>query len=70
MWLQMEMFTSLLGPFWKIMRRADTDGPSYVMWAYDYMLRVDVNVENWAPPQNMNFSASDLKYLRTCVIDR
>ena len=26
--------------------------------------------ENWAPPQKMKFSASDLKYLRTCVIDR
>ena len=30
-WLQMEMFTSLLRPLWRLMRRADTDGPGYVM---------------------------------------
>ena len=34
------------------------------------MLQFQVHVENWAPPQKMKFSASDLKYLRTCVIDR
>ena len=34
MWLQIEMFTSLLRPLWKLMRRADTDEPCYVMWVY------------------------------------
>ena len=69
-WLQMEMFTSLLIPQWKLMRRADTDGPGYVMWVYQDMLQFQPQVENWAPPQKMKFSASDLKYLRSCVIDR
>ena len=69
-WPQMEMFTSLLRPLWKLMRRADTDGPGYVMWVYHDMLNFQVHVENWAPPQKMKFSASDLKYLLTCVIDR
>ena len=69
-WLQMEMFTSLLRPLWKLMRRADTDGPGYVMCVYHDMLNFQVHVENWVPPQKMKFSASDLKYLRTCVIDR
>ena len=34
------------------------------------MLQLQVHVENWAPPQKKKFSASDVKYLRTCVIDR
>ena len=68
--LQMEMFTSLLRPLWKLMRRAHTDGPGYVMWVYHDMLQFQVPVENRAPSQKMKFSASDLKYLRTCVIDR
>ena len=69
-WLQMEMFPSLLRPLWKIMRRASTDGPGYVKWVYDDILQFQVHVENWAPAQIMKLSASDLKHLHTCVIDR
>ena len=69
-WLQMEMFTSLFRPLRKLMGRADTDGAGYVMWGYHDMLQFQVHVENWGPPEEMKFSASDLTYLRTCVIDR
>ena len=69
-WLQMEICTSLLRTLWKIMCRADTDGPGHVMWVFHDMLQFQVHVENWAPPQKMKFSANDLKYLRTCMIDR
>ena len=68
--LQMEMFTSLLRPLWKIMRHANTDGLGYVMWVYHDMLHFQVDVENWAPSQKVKFLASDLKYLRTCVINK
>ena len=43
--LQMEMFTSLLRPLWEMMRRADNDGPGYVIWVYHDTLQFQVHVE-------------------------
>ena len=44
--LQIEMFTSLLRPLWKLMRCADTDEPCDVMWVYQDMLQFQMHVEN------------------------
>ena len=59
-----------LQDFIKIYRALIKDIFLYVMWVYHDMLQFQVHVGNWAPPQKMKFSASDLKYLRTYVIDR